>query len=207
MSIILSGSKLSILESLTKHGWVAISRTDILEFDSVISMLEPVRFQKNTIQANVKGLSRPNSLSSRFGLDEFPLHTDCAQELVPPRFVVLDFVQPRNAPTYVYDSKSISECLRSRAVFVDSVKGRQTYRKFQSICHGAVVTRYNRAIFRPVTPAASRLDQILHGSQDCSEIDWQKNAIAVIDNHRMLHGRGTARADLGAVGNRAWIWI
>jgi L-asparagine oxygenase len=140
-----------------------------------------------------------NTLSSRYGTDEFPFHTDCAHWHKPARYLVLYCVCPGsgNRPTLLKDSHAweLSDSegdLACRALW-------RTGHVRPQICtvanraDGRLAVRYDRDCMRPMTAEArelsSRLELWLERSPT-RQVEWEPECLLVVDNHRLMHARG-----------------
>ncbi len=144
--------------------------------------------------------SPPNTLSSRFGLAPFPLHTDGAHWPTPPRFLMLrcDDAGSGARPTLMVDGNrllnaKIATRLR-RAVFkVQEVHRPFTCRVIERA--GSVDrVRFDGACMQPLAAFA----EVLHGlHEQLQRLEpdshvWEPDDLLVLDNWRMLHARGPA---------------
>ena len=144
--------------------------------------------------------SPPNTLSSRFGLAQFPLHTDGAHWPTPPRFLMLrcDDAGSGSRPTLIVDGArllvgELAPRLR-RAVFkVQDVRIPFTCRIIER-AGSADRLRFDGACMQPLATFAKVLHD-LHEELDQLEPDshaWEPDDLLVLDNWRMLHARGPA---------------
>jgi TfdA family taurine catabolism dioxygenase TauD len=136
----------------------------------------------------------PTSFSGLFGAGEFPMHTECANWTVPPRFLVLASVtatrnsgETRVSPAPSYDS-SIAEGVfvvrNGRHSFLASIADRhRSFIRFDPICMKPTDNRSHAAMSR----FAALSEQMPRHS-----IQWKRGDILVIDNWQVLHGRGPA---------------
>jgi alpha-ketoglutarate-dependent taurine dioxygenase len=143
--------------------------------------------------------AKPRSLSARFGAGGFPLHTDGAYVRQPPRLLVLYCVQDtEQRPTRLlrWDEADWSAELLSRLrretywfrngrhSFLDSV-----------VSPGRSFVRFDAGCMIPATRLASAtLAELMErlSTRLCLELQWRPGMTLIIDNWRMLHGRGTA---------------
>lgn len=145
--------------------------------------------------------ARMNSLSSRYGRGGFPLHSDLAHRRIPPRFVLLRSAGRSNKrPTLLLDSQRLRLCQKDiealeldvwwvgggRVRFLTNVRN-------TTMLPGRCIFRLDREIMRPLRKDSrsqevvqelvnrqSLIEQVIVGEKEC----------LVIDNWRVLHGRG-----------------
>ena len=156
---------------------------------------EPVR----DISPQPIGTAKENTLSSRYGTDAFPFHTDTAHWDCPARYLVLYCVNPGEGrrPTLLQDSRAwqlnnFGDDLACRALW-------KTGHLRPKLCTLAaregngLAVRYDKECMRPMTGEARRLEALIgtriSGTQKI-EISWEPQCLLVIDNQRMVHARG-----------------
>lgn len=181
---------------LDERGWVAVPRgrpaAAAPRLAEALRALGATRVAGRVAQAVTAGAARPNTLSSRFGLGEFPLHTDGANGDDPPRYVVLASTLPRAAATLVLDARGPGGPLAGgeRALF--RVHGQRSchYSRFRERRACGSMVRYNPATHTAVNDAAAAIEAALAASAASADrIDWRSTRVAVIDNWACLHGR------------------
>jgi hypothetical protein len=140
----------------------------------------------------------PNSLSGLHSSGEFPLHCDTAHWLIPCRFVILACLSPGKGdrPTFILDTLRLplgerqSLLLRSTPLRVNN--GRNSF--FSTILSNArAFVRFDPGCMTAVTPKGVDALQILSKSNWPDYIEvvrWEPGTFVVIDNRRVLHGRG-----------------
>lgn len=156
--------------------------------------------------------SRSRSLSRIFSLGEFPLHVDTAHWVVPCRFLVLGCFSPgtANRCTELLDT--------SRLVFSEVQR---------NLLHNAVFRIKNGrfSFFGSILSKSQpfiRLDEgCMHATSDTGEValtlfqkkewggqieqvHWETGDVLIINNWRVLHGRGGA---MGVDGNRTLLRV
>jgi hypothetical protein len=145
-------------------------------------------------------LAKPNSLSEKYSLGEFPCHSDTAHWVIPCRFVVLACVSPgaANRPTFLLDTKSlpIDEADRKllyRAPFRIR-NGKNSF--FGTILSKARhFVRYDPGCMHPVDASAKQAMGVFskeRWSSYVEKIAWTEGRVVIIDNWRVLHARGRA---------------
>lgn len=158
---------------------------------------EPVR----DIQPQVAHSANKNTLSSRYGTNAFPFHTDTAHWDQPARYLVLYCVDPGEGKrsTLLQDSRSwqLNDNeweLACRALW-KTAHVRPRLCMLASCSEGRLTIRYDMDCMRPMTTEARELGalielQIKQGDQ--TQINWEPECLLVIDNRRMVHARGKA---------------
>jgi Taurine catabolism dioxygenase TauD, TfdA family len=147
--------------------------------------------------------ARSHSLSRRYSTGAFPCHTDTAHWSVPCRYILLACVDPGNGnrETVLLDSHAVPlvdqqlTLLNSAPFRIRNGKNSFFSTVFQK---GRPFIRYDPGCMEPVSNsgevAMSLLDSqawpcILH------RIEWWTGRALIIDNWRVLHGRGLASCD------------
>jgi hypothetical protein len=145
--------------------------------------------------------SKANTLSSRYGLAEFPLHTETAYWTRPARYLVLRCVDPGQGrrPTTILDTKLLKLGPTERKLFVNEVWKVHSRRPF--LCtlmeeiNGHIAFRFDPECMLPITRGARRTLAImteLLAQARVTEIQWSAGELLVLDNRRLLHGRGAS---------------
>lgn len=142
----------------------------------------------------------PRSQSNIHAVGEFPLHIDTAHWITPCRYVMLACVSPGNAnrPTLLMDTRSLPlnehqfSLLHSTPLRVTN--GRNSF--FSTILSKArPFVRFDPGCMTASTPEGVKTLSILEKKNWPDHIEtvcWQAGTVVVIDNWRMLHGRGHA---------------
>jgi hypothetical protein len=143
--------------------------------------------------------ARPNSLSSRYGMEAQPLHTDGAHLIHPPDVVVLICETTSSIPTRLWrlwritsSRNSIPEYMRHGVFLVNG--GQESF--FATACSGGRI-RYDPGCMTPcdarARQTAARFEE---GARDAVDHKWDTpNMLLVIDNRTALHGRATAASE------------
>lgn len=145
-----------------------------------------------------------NTLSERYGMGAFPLHTEAAYWRLPPRFLLLYCRNPgeTNRATEVLDGSALLQEQDASLLSVDPwVVSAGLHSFLTTVLSGSGVNRilrYDRDCMRPaVKDSRSRqlLDSFL-GRAKVKTISWRAHDLLIVDNHRALHGRaGSAVPD------------
>lgn len=157
-----------------------------------------------------KDLARPNTLSSRHGLEAFPLHSDGALTATPPRWLLLVAPRRRITRTILFDTNKLTQefgdAYLRRALFLQKSRHAKYLRLLVEIS-GRQCIRYNADVMQPANSEATAVNAYLRCSlPSCLTIDWQENRMALIDNWATLHARGPFLDSDGAGIFRFSIW-
>lgn len=192
---------------LLERGWVFVRGGARNLVDLGTSFGAPIRSRPShrgvvdILQPATKNQARPSSLSSRFGLEQFPFHTDLAHFRQPARYILMAALKDSSTATLLIDTKnwalSASERLRlmHEAWFFAAGHERFLACILQEGSTGSFIFRYDREVMTPMI-AAHAIDSIriverrIQASRPI-RITWNMGDILVFDNWRILHGRGT----------------
>ncbi len=146
-----------------------------------------------------------NSLSSRYGLGAFPFHTDTAHWKNPCRYICIACKSPGSdkRPTILknMDAIPLSESqidLLSYALFLVRNGRNSFYTSILSILEKERQWRFDPGCMLPQNSsgiAAADLMGELIKLAPSEEVAWDSGDVLIIDNHRVLHGRGPGGVD------------
>jgi alpha-ketoglutarate-dependent taurine dioxygenase len=165
------------------------------------SALPDPRDQKlvKDIRPQPAATANPNTLSSRYGKAAFPLHTEAAFLPTPPRFLLLYCVHPGSGgrPTTLLDGRKLFGRIRNIARSGTWLVKRRS-RAF--LCEAVVGTtpedfrvRYDPACLFPRGPKARAEKELIEtfiSESRLTTVNWLERQLLIVDNLRMLHGRG-----------------
>ena len=197
--------------SLEQRGWASFGLPMQAEFscDQLLSIAAqfgtpvPSRHGSALCDALVPVQSheaKPRSLSRANSVGAFPLHADMAHWLVPCRHVVLACVSPgsTNRPTFLLDTRRLpldkqkTSLLHSAPFRVRN--GRNSF--FSTILSKTrSFVRCDPGCMEATTPqgeAALKIFSKCSWPGHVEAVRWLAGAVLVIDNWRVLHGRGEA---------------
>ncbi|WP_344825710.1 hypothetical protein [Rurimicrobium arvi] len=145
----------------------------------------------DTLIAVESNIVEKDSLSKRYGLEEFPIHTDCAYLKLPPKYILLRYVGSIENPTPTgivhFDKSKLSD---EEIDFIQKtiwfVKSKDI--GFYSPILKDNILRYDKEVMKLVNPKEDKMIDIL-AKMDRREIQWYKNKVVVINNHTHLHFR------------------
>jgi hypothetical protein len=154
----------------------------------------------DTLLPTEANAAKPRSLSMIHAVGEFPLHNDTAHWLTPCRYVMLACVSPGSGsrPTLLMDTRRLplnehqSSLLHSTPLRVTN--GRNSF--FTTILSKArLFVRFDPGCMTATTTDGGQALAVLarrNWPDHIETIDWESGTVLVIDNWRMLHGRGHA---------------
>jgi alpha-ketoglutarate-dependent taurine dioxygenase len=138
--------------------------------------------------------AHPQSLSVNFGTNSFPFHTDGAYFKIPPRFIILRYVQgvPSPTPTLLCDLSMLNETEKLELQYgIWKVKSRTSTFYSSILSDDAKCLRYDPCIMSPINEKNDNsifFEQVV-ASRSTIQVNWQVNKAVVIDNWRYLHTR------------------
>jgi len=145
--------------------------------------------------------ANPRSLSRIYSIGEFPLHVDTAHWLTPCRYVMLACVCPGRAgrPTLLLDPQKLQLEERHMALLQNTplrvTNGRHSF--FSTILsRSRQFVRYDPGCMTAVTPDGAEALAVFsrcRWSDFVEEIKWEPGQVIVLDNWRLLRGRGQAK--------------
>ena len=175
---------------------------DLLDWASAFGIPRPTRpsgpllDRLNPIE---KSEAQPRTLSELYGRGAFPLHTDAAHHRAPPRLTVLRLATgTRKRRTLLLDwhqayDDELHDLMRAGIWLVRSGRHR-FYRPALDLPAGSQYRlRFDDGCMTPVTPRAHTA--VAHMAElgrrrEVRQVIWTKGMIMVLDNWRILHGRG-----------------
>jgi hypothetical protein len=198
----------SALATLRARGWSLLPLAPEHDLRSIIPLLRPrlahheASFQVELVSPKTSDRARPGTMSALYGMGSFPLHTERAHWPTPPRFLILRSVgDASDRPTTLLDSyrfaldqKLTQELLQTPwIVRWDEVSFQSRVLLPSSSGKGRWHVRYDPSCMVPCDEArrglAERLEQAL-ASLEPEQHYWESGIVLLIDNWRVLHGRG-----------------
>lgn len=200
---------------LTANGWMLVDLDESSErslrgtLESLASNLGvPIAARRGfplvaKLQPKEAKHARQNSLSGRFSLGEFPCHVDTAHWAVPCRYVLLACLDPGvgNCDTVLLDTKTVPLTHQQRELLYCTplriFNGRHSF--FSTILHRQrPFVRYDLGCMHPVSLNGQLALRVLDSNAWPAltiPIHWRRGRVLVIDNWRVLHGRGSAACE------------
>lgn len=198
------------LTTLRNDGWCETNVVNLMSLGDELVEIgtelgKPVALRNSTglvqkLVPTVSDKAHPNSLSSQHALKSFPLHVDTAHWPTPCRYVVLGCLseEESNRRTVLMDFLEMDISKLERDILFNApfkiTNGRNSF-------YGTVLSRqrnyvrYDPGCMTPATKYGHGVFDIF--SEECTKsmlrhITWARGKIVIIDNWRMLHGRGEA---------------
>jgi hypothetical protein len=196
------------LGELERRGWVRVtgvsSQSALIELANLIG--PPLPHPNGKILKEVRitpaEAAKPCTLSSRFGTESFPLHTDGAFLSVPARYLILRVVgDTRRSTTVLPFRKIINEYGNSmiewaeRSVWHLRTPSHSTYCSMKFCVAGSPGWRFDGQCMFPANAAARQIVDAIDNralQQHVEQINWSIDCAVVISNWTALHGRGPA---------------
>jgi alpha-ketoglutarate-dependent taurine dioxygenase len=194
-----------IVSELDKRGWL------LLDFPAASSLVDfAANFGKPVPSRNGGSLSeiltpkdsveaKPNSLSRFYGFGAFPFHTDSATHEKAPRLIFLRLVDNSSSdrPTVIVDPLLLSSEAQRRKLQNDVwvINGGTTafYSTLLTRAPDGMCLRYDPHCMRPAHARfveSQAVIESLISKAEVHTVDWVANQLLVLDNWRVLHGRG-----------------
>lgn len=158
------------------------------------------------LSPTMSDLTTPNTYSGNFGLGTFPLHTDLAHWVMPPRYLMLRCaVGDPDASTQMLDSRSLVAAVGSNVLARCLTRPRRPMkRSFQLLPilqklseRSQRLIRWDSIYLRPVNEYAQAvfrsIEEYLSCTQPISVILLREGDTLLLDNWRVLHGRSPVR--------------
>ncbi|MCE7058156.1 TauD/TfdA family dioxygenase [Algoriphagus sp. AGSA1] len=195
----------TILKELKIKGWTEVegvtSDSDLLKIAGNIGQIRP--HANNEIIFSLKPSNGANklkeTLSNKFGFNDFPLHTDTAFWTKPVRFILLSSYKSSKSPTIISSFDSIFRHLSlndfksaERAIFKVRTLHIQFYTSLIFKENGITGFKYDPNCMEPANYHGKRIVEIFNDiSAETIKVNWCGNKAVLIDNWKMLHGRNS----------------
>lgn len=155
-----------------------------------------------TLTPRLKENEQENTYSGNFGIGEFPFHTDLAHWYVPPRFLFLRCVFPApNVETKLIDGNDVWAEIESSVLSRSHFKPRKRLDRTSNILKikEGEIFRWDSIFIEPANTNAEKLKVAIEGHINSAKsiklnLDKEGDCL-LIDNWRMLHGRGAIGAE------------
>ena len=195
--------KIDLITELEETPWKLFQRdcndVDELLRDVTMRLGVPIVFSK--LRPHEESDSSANSLSSRYGLGKFPLHTDFSTYPRPPRFILLLARKPRKTQTIICNTKKIANEFKLSELQSSVFIIQKTFPHYCRMIEGQApydFYRFNSDVMVPKNECAQRISNfIVNDLISEASIDWTENCGALVFNWKALHGRGIAKASEG----------
>ena len=149
--------------------------------------------------------AHPASLSAIYGKGAQPLHTDGAHLIDPPRWLLLMSAASSAVPTWLWSPASDEESFDVReALFNGIFTVASGSSSFLAPARNHQLTRFDPGCMRPGDGLANLTFEFLVSRSTAAVAHhWSMpNTFLLIDNYRVLHGRGDAATEPGRVLER-----
>lgn len=201
--------KIKIAQEIVDRGYsVVMGRTKAAVLDIAAKLGVPLVESRDpslyrVISPTPREGSRPNTLSSRYGTEPFPFHTDTAYWLDPARYLLLHCRHAGSGgrPTLLIDTfkwrlKHDERALLFRGLWIVGDKRPFLGTVLTSTPRGVRI-RYDRDCMRPAAKSGEFASKLLAHkirSSRVTRLTWRRGMLLILDNYRMLHSRGAASA-------------
>lgn len=214
--VLMGAARPILLASLSRYGWIrhAAAGADtgsVVDEMSRLGGLFGTRAagragaSEEVIQPQTSDDAHPRSLSAQYGLNALPFHVELSHRTLPCRYLLLGCIDPGSpsALTMLLDWRTLGfspeefRLLESAPILVRS--GRRSFYSTILRCDRTLL-RYDPGCLEAVDErgrAALRLveHRLALGSPYIHE--WRRGEILIIDNWRVLHGRGPSEHGSG----------
>ncbi len=187
--------------ALASDGFATTYAEDLTEFEALgrqlgALMKTGVGFVQEIRPRAQEQATRP-SMSRTFGLGAFPMHTDGAHWVHPPRYVLLRCADSRSdsAPTLVRLTDGLSADLTHRlAACICTVRGRKVfYAPILEFERHQGRFRWDPLVMAPAHPGAASVmrewTDTVQNPDDAMAVTWEPGKVIIADNGRVLHAR------------------
>lgn len=194
-------SLLELLEESESRGWSAVT----LDGEQIRNMQYYLRTQAgiagfelipnrrgqgviDTLRPSPQAEAHPNSLSSRYGLEQQPLHTDGAHLEEPPNVVLLWSEQSSDVPTRIWRPRRVPT-YEKRGIF-SITDGKDV--RLAPACDSDGMYRFDPICMRPLDHFSQLLCERFSNPPDEEVFAFQwdvPNTVLLIRNGVVLHGR------------------
>jgi hypothetical protein len=190
-------------EELCHCGWTSICK-DRIDPDEVVETFIKIAGTKFIVEKKIlyphtsTETKKTNTLSAKYGLKGFPLHTDGAHYLIPPRYVLLNYTAEKvsASPTLIFDTKSIPDTSVSNRILeheIHYIRG-EHFNFYSPLINKTFLTghsifRYNPLVMKRLLDREMGFQNLI---KDLSheQFYWRSPSLLILDNWRVLHGRG-----------------
>jgi L-asparagine oxygenase len=195
----------AVKQNLLRHGWHYQSDFDYSQCLSLATILGLPKGDRRDprlirlVSPQPAGAAAKNTLSSRYGMDAFPFHTDTAYWPTPARFLLFHCLNPGagDRPTLLVDGWTWSLTHLHRRLLCNEVWRTDIRKPFLCTAalesEGRLAFRFDEACMTPITSGAHQVRELVRENiehSDTLEVRWRTHDLLVLDNHRMLHARG-----------------
>jgi Taurine catabolism dioxygenase TauD, TfdA family len=198
-----------IFTEITNHGFYAERRDSSANSAKYLwNFVRAIR-PKSVLCTRLRPLSlstaRQNTLSAKYGLGDFPLHTDFSVNDCPARYIILFCPVQRTAATRIYDGvglDTVHVSLAQRGLFRVERNRNPFIAHALEVRSGNFFFRFNSDVMTPLDEAARTVVTHLTGHHKLTTlIDWRVTSFLILDNWRCLHSRNAVLDNC-----YGWLW-
>jgi hypothetical protein len=205
-----------ILASLSRYGWTRYVATgadtaalvdEMFRLGDLLGTRARGRagISEELIQPQTSEVAHPRSLSAQYGLNALPFHVELSYRTRPCRYLLLGCIDPGSPGTLtkLLDWRTLGfspkelHLLESAPILVRS--GRRSFYS-TILCYSRTLLRYDPGCLEAVDERGRAVLRLVEhrlalGSSRFHE--WRRGDILIIDNWRILHGRGPTQQGSG----------
>ncbi len=196
------------IDDLNEKGWFQTRISNDVNLHDVLTeyaneLGDPIKGRKSAdiVQKLVpisKEGAHPCSLSSRYATGAFPLHVDTAHWVTPCRYLVFGCMDEGESvrPTILLDFNSLQLTKEETDYLYNSpfiIKNGRNSFYGNILAKNREFMRYDSGCMTPANSSAHKIEDLLSSKrvrESLTEIHWEKGMVLVIDNWRIMHGRG-----------------
>jgi hypothetical protein len=205
-----------VFVTLFDRGWCSMAFAPDQDIRIIIPQLRPgladpmSSVELELVSPKNSSQGRPETMSAEFGMGSFPLHTERAHWPIPPRFLIFRSVgRVSDRPTTLLDSyrldldEELAQELFQRPWIVryGEICFESPVLRTVSSGRGRWQIRYDHCCMTPSYGVMEDLGSQLESALAATELEqhyWEPGMVLIVDNWRVLHGRGTStEADFG----------
>ena len=160
--------------------------------------MKPSKLLINRLIPTPEESSRINTLSSRYGLGAFPLHSDFVTSTLPPPYILLAAPRPRGTDTILFDARrlimhyGLDYLLRCLFLLHGTIP---RYCRLLTFKNGRFCFRYNKVVMTPQNTEALEVANYLEGDGlHLFRINWHQQRAVLIDNWNTFHSRSACES-------------
>ena len=181
-----------------------------IKFKDIVELVNPDKIIISRLHQRAKEFAKPNSLSSKYGLGRFPIHSDFAKYTIPPRYILLSAGKARLTETLIYDPSELFKVFTKqyleRCLFLVGVSCPH-YVRILTYSTGKPLFRYNKDIMTPANNEAKVVSQWIEREMPVAfRIDWSYYRTALINNWELWHARNVCNYNQGSALVRLAMW-
>lgn len=151
------------------------------------------------IVPKVQGNGVNGSLSYKYGLSDFPFHTDTSFYTIPARYLLMSCSNSSSSCSNIVDFKPFLDKLSAddlssikNATYIMRTPESSKFCKVQFDHENLIGLRYDPNIMSPYNNSAMRCEILIKHYLTTTapiKIEWTGNNVLIIDNWRCLHSR------------------